>query len=54
MHGEGAEPVIKILAQLVIGNRLFTSGRDVVLIARPGAGEAEFAAVAAELGRFFQ
>jgi len=28
--------------------------RDVVLIARPGAGEAEFAAVAAELGRFFR
>jgi ribonuclease P protein component len=25
--------------------------RDVVLIARPGAGEADFAAVAAELGR---
>ena len=25
--------------------------RDVVLIARPGAGEAEFAAIAAELGR---
>jgi ribonuclease P protein component len=28
--------------------------RDVVLIARPGAGEAEFAAVAAELGRHFR
>jgi ribonuclease P protein component len=26
--------------------------RDVVLIARPGAGEADFAAVAAELGRW--
>ena len=25
--------------------------RDLVLIARPGAGEADFAAVAAELGR---
>jgi ribonuclease P protein component len=25
--------------------------RDIVLIARPGAGEADFAAVAAELGR---
>ena len=28
--------------------------RDVVLIARPGAGEADFAAVAAELGRLLQ
>jgi ribonuclease P protein component len=28
--------------------------RDVVLIARPGAGEADFAAVAAELGRLFK
>jgi ribonuclease P protein component len=28
--------------------------RDVVLIARPGAGEADFAAVAAELGQLFK
>ena len=28
--------------------------RDVVLIARPGAGEADFAAVAAELGRLLK
>ncbi len=28
--------------------------RDVVLIARPGAGEADFAAVAAELGRLLR
>jgi ribonuclease P protein component len=28
--------------------------RDVVLIARPGAGEADFAAVAVELGRLFK
>jgi ribonuclease P protein component len=28
--------------------------RDLVLIARPGAGEADFAAVAAELGRLLQ
>jgi ribonuclease P protein component len=28
--------------------------RDVVLIARPGAGEADFAAVAAEIGRLLQ
>ena len=28
--------------------------RDLILIARPGAGEAEFTAVAAELGRLLQ
>jgi ribonuclease P protein component len=28
--------------------------RDIVLIARPGAGEADFATVAAELGRLFK